>query len=320
MFSHNPVRLIGALVALGAFPIAPARADVVRIPAQADVTIYEDDQDFANALGSRIFAGNNNNGDARRALVLFDVSGSVPVGSEILGVRLEMYVERTVADLVPIALHRVTASWVEGPASARGEGGGQGVLAETGDVTWLHRRFVTQLWQTPGGDFVAAPTASQMVGEAEQMFAWTSPEMIDDVASWLETPDANYGWILIGNESRNSTTKAFSSAQAVDDLLRPTLIVDFVPPPGSGACCAASGRCTVGTPETCGASFVAEGAACGPNPCPQPQGACCLPVPDATCQAGTRDECAALSESISAPKRPALRTRAGPSSSPTPTR
>lgn len=71
------------------------------------------------------------------------------------------------------------------------------------------------------------------------------------------------------------------------------------PPPAPGACCAASGACTLVLPAQCAAAqgeFQGAGTDCSPNPCPQPTGACCL-LTGACSPDKTTTECANLSGS-----------------------
>ncbi len=56
----------------------------------------------------------------------------------------------------------------------------------------------------------------------------------------------------------------------------------------TGACCEASGNCTVITSAACttlGGTYQGDSTTCTPNPCPQPTGACCLK--NGTCQDAT---------------------------------
>jgi len=46
--------------------------------------------------------------------------------------------------------------------------------------------------------------------------------------------------------------------------------------PLNGACCAATGACSVITQANCTGIFQGIGTVCSPNPCPQPMGACCV--------------------------------------------
>ena len=51
-----------------------------------------------------------------------------------------------------------------------------------------------------------------------------------DVQSWLDDPNVNHGWIVIGNEGGNRTTKRFGSREHFDAARRPLLTVEFEPP------------------------------------------------------------------------------------------
>jgi hypothetical protein len=69
-----------------------------------------------------------------------------------------------------------------------------------------------------------------------------------------------------------------------------TLHFDVVPE-ASGACCAATGACTVATVNSCGDIYQGDGSVCDPSPCLQPTGACCIAAGD--CQMLTPGDCAA---------------------------
>jgi homospermidine synthase len=51
------------------------------------------------------------------------------------------------------------------------------------------------------------------------------------VQSWLDSPQANFGWILIGNESVATTAKRFDTRENIDTSFRPTLSVQYVTEP-----------------------------------------------------------------------------------------
>ena len=51
--------------------------------------------------------------------------------------------------------------------------------------------------------------------------------MVSDVQGWLDDPDNNFGWIVIGNESTNKTTKQFGTHEITTAASRPTLVVSF---------------------------------------------------------------------------------------------
>ena len=167
-------------------PTAVPGATQVRLPAVEDATLYEQDNGLrANGSGNHLFIGMTNGREKRRALVAFDVAGSVPPGATIVSARLVLSLSRTKAEDEPSEAHRATASWGEG-ASTAGSGEGFGADSADGDATWVHRRFDTERWNTPGGDFSPEVSASTAVGRPPlgglATITWGStPRMVADV-------------------------------------------------------------------------------------------------------------------------------------------
>jgi hypothetical protein len=122
-------------------------------------------------------------------------------------------------------LHRVTNSWGEGGSHAGGEEGG-GITAQTGDATWAFRFFNTQRWTTPGGDFVAAPSATTNVSTVG-FYSWSSPQLIADVQQWVDSPSQNFGWLIRGAESSSGSAKRFDSRQNGTPANRPVLEITY---------------------------------------------------------------------------------------------
>ena len=130
--------------------------------------------------------------------------------------------------------------------------------ALTGDATWIHTFFDTSFWTNPGGDFSESISASQEVA-FEGSYTWGSTvNMVADVQLWLDQPETNFGWILIGNEDEDSgsTAKRFDSRENSVSV-RPLLTVDFTmggatptptPTPPPGTCvgdCGGDGQVTI---------------------------------------------------------------------------
>ena len=90
-------------------------------------------------------------------------------------------------------------------------------------------------------------------------------------------------------------------------------------PQPDGACCFADGACAVLLPEDCQtADGTFFGGPCDPNPCPQPLGACCFP--DGTCQYLNQSDCAISRASGWAWAPTAIRIRVRSRSAPAATR
>jgi hypothetical protein len=201
---------------LGGICPSVATAQIANINPIKDNTLYEFDAlegDVSNALGQHFFAGTTGMGELRRGVLAFDIAGSVPAGSIILGVTLSLNMSRTATGTArTVELHKLLADWGEGTSVAPGEEG-EGAPATPNDATWRHRFFDTIFWTTEGGDFSAAVSASQSVG-AVGVYTWTSSQMRDDVQSWLNNPSANFGWLVLGNESDLASAKRFDTRES----------------------------------------------------------------------------------------------------------
>ncbi|PYL65106.1 MAG: hypothetical protein DMF20_09340, partial [Verrucomicrobia bacterium] len=201
---------------LGSTAPGLAKADVINISPIKDNTLYEYDPtegDLSNALGFHFFAGATGMSELRRGVLAFDVAGNIPAGSRIMGVTLTLNMSRTaLITALTVELHTLLADWGEGTSQASGEEG-TGAPATPNDATWRHRFFDTIFWTTEGGDFSATVSASQLVGDVG-VYTWSSPQMVADVQSWLENPDANFGWLVLGDESGAGTAKRFDTRES----------------------------------------------------------------------------------------------------------
>jgi hypothetical protein len=181
-----------------------------------DNTLYEfdpDEGDFSNALGIHFFAGDTVMSELRRGVLAFDIAGSIPPGSTIIGVSLSLNCSKVFSDTARTTeLHKLLADWGEGTSHAPGEEG-DGALATTNDATWRHRFFDTIFWATEGGDFSATVSASQSVGPVGQ-YTWSSAQMVADVQSWVNNPASNFGWLVLADESVAGGAKRFDSRES----------------------------------------------------------------------------------------------------------
>jgi len=211
--------------------LVPVRADVVTIGASKDNTLYESATGArSNGAGEFFFTGRTfeTTNALRRGVIAFDVASSIPAGSTITNVTLTLSMTMTIAGATPVGLHRMLRDWGEGASDATGPEG-MGADAAPGDATWLHTFFSGQFWDTAGGDFALAPSATQSVG-ATGFYSWTSAGMISDVQVWLDSPSTNFGWLVLGKEDAFPTAKQFASRQHAEPLFRPALLIEFTPP------------------------------------------------------------------------------------------
>lgn len=215
---------------------APALGDVVTLAPAADNMLYEVPLgNVSNGAGMHLFTGLTGSDSARRALVRFDVSGALPAGAVVTSVELRLRMSKSlVTTAESTSLHRVLASWGEGPSDAAEEEGA-GAFAATGDATWRDRFFPSTPWATLGGDFEPAPSAAIPVGPVGSYVWGSTRAMVDDVQLWLDEPDANHGWVLRGDEAAVvSTSKRFDSRENPDPSARPELTITFDAPAPPG--------------------------------------------------------------------------------------
>ena len=204
--------LLCGAVALGCWAGTVSAAPVtVTLGASKDNTLIESSTgSLSNGLGP-IFVGRTNQaaGSAiRRALMAFDFS-SIPANATITSATLTLAVGQTHGAAQSMSLFRMTQDWGEGTSS----GSGSGALATTGDATWIHRFFNSSTWNTPGGDFVATPSATTAVSGFTAQ-SWSSAQMASDIQAWRTSPSTNFGWILIGNETTPLTAYEFGSRES----------------------------------------------------------------------------------------------------------
>jgi len=302
---HHPAHphRLALTVALALLAGSAAHAATVTLQPSADTTIYqgtdpvslESFEDNSCGGGPDAFSGVTNDGFIRRALLHFDVAGSIPAGAVIQGVTLAIDVNRSGDNQdATMTLHPLQHLWGEGINDCSPiRGGGQGIDAAVGDATWLDALFQQAPWASPGADFGAA-SASAAIG-TRGVYTWdsaTNPAMVADVQGWLDLPALNFGWVLVGDEGRTSTTRRFNTREGSSP---PTLTIDFTAA-DAFACCFPDGGCSVTDPVSCTAGGGTPDTGvdtCSPNPCPQPFGACCNPdetcsdpVDRLTCEAG----------------------------------
>jgi len=183
-----------------------------QIPASQDATLIDDpDGARANGAGPFFFVGltsGNTGGGIRRGLIHFDMEGVIPEQARIEEVALHLYADR--GGPAVVRLYRVVQDWGEGASCANG---GSGTAAQTGDATWIYTFYDSSTWDAPGAD------RSRPAGDAREyvdlpgQYTWSSNRMKNDVQLWVNRPEMNFGWLLIGNERTPQTVVAFASRE-----------------------------------------------------------------------------------------------------------
>lgn len=201
----------------------------LQVPARQDSTIYEVTAgNLSNGAGEFIVTGGSSNGvGAKRGLVQFDLANiSIPDGSTIVDVVLKMNLVNSIGGSADIGLHKITSPWLEAGSNAPGDetGGGQ---AHEFDATWKWSLFDGLLWNSAGGDFASESAAA--VVDTPGAYEWSSDGLIADVQAWLDSPSANFGWMVVGPESAGDV-KSFASRQSNNVALRPMLEISYEEP------------------------------------------------------------------------------------------
>ena len=228
-----------AIVAVATVLTCVARADVVTLPSVRDNTLYEEPNGaLSNGAGGTLFAGRVSFGGGqllRRGLVQFDLS-PIPPSSTITAVQLSMTVTNvgSSASGTSVTVQRTLASWGEGMSAAAGNGG-SGAPATPGDATWAHRFFPGTFWATAGGDFVSTSSAAATVPVSPGAITWSSPGLVADVQSWVNSPSSNFGWLILGTEGIPASAIGLATRENFNLANRPVLMVTFTPVPEPSA-------------------------------------------------------------------------------------
>jgi len=198
-----------------------------------DTSIFSESENSGGGTDG-IFAGTTLQLVIRRALLRADLT-SLPPGTTVLGVTLELTVDRSGGNLgdSPFTLHRLNQDWGEGTVDGP-SAGGFGGAPDSGDATWSFNFFNSSPWDSPGADFVSTASAEANAGQAGSVAMWTSQGLAADVQRWLDDPSSNFGWLIKSTqEGEQQIVKRFRSSQASSS--RPKLVVTIEVPSPSPA-------------------------------------------------------------------------------------
>ncbi len=177
-----------------------------------------------------IDAGENGAAEVRRGLLRFDLS-AIPYGSTINNATLSLY-EHAQADTSMPAL----GVYYVLPAKLWTAGSGTGTASGDG-ATWLsYDGPGADTWSSPGGDgdFNATASATASALDVSGGAGWLNWDVSGLAQSWISGAVANNG-VLIRKISGSGAAdfKSFYSADYSTAMLRPKLVVEYVPAPVS---------------------------------------------------------------------------------------
>jgi hypothetical protein len=234
--------LITVLLGVGLAASEPGFAATISLEPIKDNTLIESiDGSLSNGAGPAIFAGRTGqtSDSIRRAVLAFDVVGSLPAGSVVDHVSLVLHRTGGPEPLDGLSLHRLHSDWGEGSSYLDGA---KGVAVTRGDASWLHTFYdpddptdPADRWDLAGGDFALSPSASVFAVSGGE-FRWASSGLVSDVQAWLDGSIGDFGWILLGDESRSSSAVKFASRE-YDEIIdhRPRLTIEYtvIPEPST---------------------------------------------------------------------------------------
>lgn len=198
---------------------------VVTIPASRDASLYSESGALANGSGEFLFTGRNSMGNTRRALLFFDVAGSLPAGAQVTKAELVLHLSQQTSAAETTTVSSLAADWGEGASDAPGAEG-SGTAAQANDATWTERFFgAGQSWTAPGGDLGASLASRVVDGVGDWTFA--SPDLTASVDGAAQVPFASFGFCVQGNEASAGTAKRFDSSENANAAFRPRLIVTY---------------------------------------------------------------------------------------------
>jgi hypothetical protein len=95
-----------------------------------------------------------------------------------------------------------------------------------GDATWIHARYPDTFWIHSGGQFDGIPSA-RLVVAGPGTYRFEGEGLLRDLQLWSRSPETNFGWILIGDETTRQNSRAFGSRENPDPALRPALELTY---------------------------------------------------------------------------------------------
>lgn len=182
---------------------------------------------LSNGKGEGLFVGITQTNEKRRSLMAFDLD-ALEADAIVDTASIRMTLDKAFSTTQRIVvLRRLQKDWAE-PDTVPISPEGAGAAALPGDCTWLNTGQGDS-WNTPGGDFVPAPSAVGLAGPVlNTVYTWSGSGMIGDLNDWKVNGSSNYGWLVVGDEiSGPQTAMRFRSAQHPDPASRPQLTVTY---------------------------------------------------------------------------------------------
>ena len=158
-------------------------------------------------------------GQKYRTLLDFDLR-TIPANAAVSSATLSLWHPDTITSATTVQARAVTADWEEGYASTL-PGCGRG-----GGASWLETKPGIG-WQTAGGDFEAANSAT-LTNPAGEQPGWDNYGLTGLVQRWVDIETPNHGVLLkAADEASGASFTYHSNDWTVSPTLRPKLTVSY---------------------------------------------------------------------------------------------
>ena len=200
-----------------AYALLNSTADILELLPAADTTLHETAPQNNMGAHTHVAIGETAQLNAARGLFRYDLS-AIPTNAIVTSVSITFHLP-ALNRLDPsgslYSVHRIQRPWAEGNKT-----GLLGSPAAAGEATWLHSAHPTT-WNSPGGDFAPAASATQILGPSPGAYSVESTAgLVSDVQSWLTNATHNFGWLLkVADESTRQSARQFASRETANGAM-----------------------------------------------------------------------------------------------------
>jgi hypothetical protein len=229
LFAYNQtirgLSLLTALLLLGTGAVLGA--ETITLNPSADTALRDGvpNNNFGAAIDLPVGVGTPG-GPRNRVLLRFSLD-AIPANATITSANLQLSVALTGTGPANFGVHRVLRDWGEGAKTLIISG----APATEGEATWNARFHPDVLWGAAGGqagtDFIDEPSASSSIGGTGTVAIFTSARLMTDIQSWLDQPEANFGWLLMALNEPAGTGKRIASRENANESARPLLTIEY---------------------------------------------------------------------------------------------
>eukprot|EP00056_Hartaetosiga_gracilis_P008323 m.118539 g.118539 ORF g.118539 m.118539 type:complete len:958 (+) comp12898_c0_seq4:102-2975(+) len=253
--SKSTFALALVVVVVASSFVNSAQVTITPVKDNTIVETFDANQELnSGGASDGIYAGMRVDQKRLRAVLDFEVTRKVPVGSQVISAFLTIFNNKVKFPYkYNHTLHELGQDFGEGSSTSIG---GKGSPATSFDATWVHAEYPQKMWNTPGGDYGVALSWVE-VDFAQRFF--TFPGLTKVVQKWVDDPSAEHGFIIIGKEDSctsagcTGTARQFVSKDDVGNNEHwPTLTINYNPPANAyAACCTPEGTCHLESQTQC---------------------------------------------------------------------